>query len=65
MKSLIRNIKVHTSVLLVEHHMDIVMSICDRIYVLNFGELIAEGTPFEVRENPDVITAYLGNTQAK
>ena len=65
MKSLIRNIKVQTSVLLVEHHMDIVMSICDRIYVLNFGELIAEGTPTEVRENPDVITAYLGNTEVK
>ena len=49
--------------LIVEHHMDVVMSVCDRIYVLNFGELIAEGTPEQVRNNPAVIAAYLG-TQA-
>lgn len=65
LKNLIQSIKGETSVLLVEHHMDIVMSICDRIYVLNFGELIAEGTPSEVRENPDVITAYLGKSEVK
>jgi len=63
MKSLIRNIRGTTSVLIVEHHMDVVMSVCDRIYVLNFGELIAEGTPAQVRENPAVVAAYLG-TQA-
>jgi branched-chain amino acid transport system ATP-binding protein len=60
MKGLIRNIRGTTSVLIVEHHMDVVMSVCDRIYVLNFGELIAEGTPAQVRENPAVVAAYLG-----
>lgn len=61
MKELIRNIRGATSVLIVEHHMDVVMSLCDRIYVLNFGELIAEGTPDQVRNNPAVIAAYLGS----
>lgn len=60
MNGLIRNIKNLTAILLVEHHMDVVMSVCDRIYVLNFGDLIAEGSPTEVRNNPDVIAAYLG-----
>ncbi|MBL4813005.1 MAG: ABC transporter ATP-binding protein [Rhodobacteraceae bacterium] len=45
----------------VEHDMDLVMSICDRIYVLNFGELVADGTPKEVRENPNVVRIYLGS----
>ena len=49
MNSLIKNLKVETSILLVEHHMDVVMNVCDRIYVLNFGEVIAHGTPNEVR----------------
>jgi branched-chain amino acid transport system ATP-binding protein len=48
------------SVLIVEHHMDVVMSVCDRIYVLNFGEVISSGTPDFVRNDPAVITAYLG-----
>jgi len=53
------------SILLVEHHMDVIMNVCDYIYVLNFGELIAEGTPVEIRENPDVIAAYLGGDESE
>lgn len=64
LNGLIRNIKSHTSVIIVEHHMDVVMSICDRISVLNFGELIASGTKDEVRNDPDVIAAYLGSHKA-
>ena len=48
------------AILLVEHHMNLVMSICDRVHVLNFGRTIAEGAPAEVRANAAVIEAYLG-----
>ena len=60
LNGLIRNIKSKTSIIIVEHHMDVVMSVCDRIYVLNFGQIIATGTPKEVRNNDAVIEAYLG-----
>jgi branched-chain amino acid transport system ATP-binding protein len=57
----IRGLTDRMSVLLVEHHMDLVMSVCDRLVVLNFGQVIAEGTPAAIRSNPDVATAYLGD----
>jgi branched-chain amino acid transport system ATP-binding protein len=44
----------------VEHDMQAVMGLCDRITVLNFGQLLTEGTPDEIRLHPDVIEAYLG-----
>ena len=48
------------TVLLIEHDMKLVSGICEYLYVLNFGRLLAEGTPSEVLQNPEVVTAYLG-----
>ncbi len=53
--------KFDVTVLLIEHDMKLVSGICEYLYVLNFGRLLAEGTPSEVLSNPEVITAYLGD----
>ena len=51
------------TVFMIEHHMDLVMDISDRIYVLNFGALIASGIPQEIQNNQEVISAYLGESE--
>jgi branched-chain amino acid transport system ATP-binding protein len=63
--NLIRQIRDQgTTIIVVEHDMRAVMGICDRIVVLNYGKKIAEGLPKEIRENKDVIEAYLGREEA-
>ncbi len=60
--SLIKRIRdLGITVVLVEHDMELVMDICDRIVVLNLGKKLAEGTPREIQESPEVIAAYLGD----
>lgn len=52
------------TVFLVEHNMPLVMKLCDRVSVLNFGQKIAEGTPKDIKESPDVISAYIGTQRS-
>jgi branched-chain amino acid transport system ATP-binding protein len=61
---LIRDLATEASLVVVEHHMDLMMSVCDSIVVLDFGRVIATGTPREVQDNPAVTAAYLGALQA-
>ena len=56
----VRN-KFNICILLIEHDMNLVMNICERIYVLNYGMLLAKGSPEDIKNNPDVIKAYLGD----
>jgi branched-chain amino acid transport system ATP-binding protein len=63
MMDLVRRIRERgVTILLVEHDMQAVMALCDRITVLNFGRLLVEGAPAEIRAHPDVIEAYLGTS---
>ncbi len=59
--ALIRDLTGRMSVMLVEHHMDLVMTVCDDIVVLDFGRVIARGRPDQIREDPAVLAAYLGD----
>ena len=53
----------NVSIILVEHDMRLIMNLCERIIVLSYGRVIAEGKPDEIRQNPAVIESYLGQTK--
>jgi branched-chain amino acid transport system ATP-binding protein len=59
---LIRELSTETSLVIVEHHMDLMMSVCDSLVVLDFGKVISHGSPKEIQADPAVATAYLGTT---
>ena len=61
--ALIRDLAAEGSLMVIEHHMDLMMSVCDSIVVLDFGKVIATGSPREVQDNPAVTTAYLGTAE--
>ena len=60
MVALVRTLKGRYTIVLIEHKIDIIMSVSDRISVMHFGSLIAEGAPDEIQRNPEVRRAYLG-----
>ena len=64
MVALVRALKGRYTIVLIEHKIDIIMSVSDRISVMHFGSLIAEGTPEEIQRNPEVRRAYLGGVAA-
>ena len=64
MTNLIQSIRqTGITILVIEHHMRVIMGICDRIVTLNFGKMIAEGSPEHIQNNPNVIQAYLGRPE--
>jgi branched-chain amino acid transport system ATP-binding protein len=65
MVALVRGLKGRYTIVVIEHKMDIIMSVSDRISVMHFGSLIAEGTPGEIQRNPEVRRAYLGGVAAE
>jgi branched-chain amino acid transport system ATP-binding protein len=62
--ALIRDLATEGSLMVIEHHMDLMMAVCDSIVVLDFGKVIATGSPREVQDNPAVTDAYLGTAEA-
>lgn len=64
---LLKNIhkEYHLTTMLIEHHMDVIKPLCDRLYVLNLGSLLKEGEPKEVLSDPDVVRAYLGERRKR